>query len=120
MIISFLKNLGISLILLLLSSFITTILNYFNIINAFILNIFNIIIPIISLFVGGYLIGKETNKLGYLEGIKFGSIFAVILVLFNILGLGNGINFKIITLCLILIISSMIGSMIGINKKREN
>ena len=117
MIISYLKNLGISLLILLGGTFLITILNYFNIINPIFTNILNIIIPIVSLFIGGLLIGRESNNKGYLEGIKFGSIYALFIILYNILMVNSKFNFKIILLCIILIISAMIGSMIGINKK---
>lgn len=117
MIISYLKNLGISLLILLGGTFLITILNYFNIINPLFTNILNIIIPIVSLFIGGLLIGRESNNKGYLEGIKFGSIYALFIILYNILMVNSKFNFKIILLCIILIISAMIGSMIGINKK---
>lgn len=118
MIMNYLKNLGISILILLGGIFFTTLLNYFNIITPVILNIFNIIIPIISLFVGGLLIGKESQNKGYLEGIKFGSIYIIFIIIFNLLTSKSAFNFKIFILCLILIISSTIGSMIGINTKK--
>ena len=102
---------------LLIYLIIITTLNYFNIINPIFTNILNIIIPIVSLFIGGLLIGRESNNKGYLEGIKFGSIYALFIILYNILMVNSKFNFKIILLCIILIISAMIGSMIGINKK---
>jgi len=117
MIISYLKNLGISLLIFFIGSFLITLLSYFNLLNNTLINIFNIVIPVISLFVGGILTGRISKSKGYLEGIKFGGILIIILILFNILGLNNGINIKLILLCIILLLSSMIGSMIGINKK---
>ena len=101
MIISYLKNLGISLLILLGGTFLITILNYFNIINPIFTNILNIIIPIVSLFIGGLLIGRESNNKGYLEGIKFGSIYALFIILYNILMVNSKFNFKIILLCII-------------------
>ena len=78
------------------------------------------IIYSICLFIGGLLIGRESNNKGYLEGIKFGSIYALFIILYNILMVNSKFNFKIILLCIILIISAMIGSMIGINKRKES
>lgn len=81
--------------------------------------LFKIFIPIISLLVGGIILGKKSNKKGWLEGLKLGLIFSVFLVLFNYLGLKNNFQLKHLLFYSILIISSMVGSMIGINKKKE-
>lgn len=118
MIIKYLKYLGISLGILLILTFITTTLNYLNIINITTTNILNTINLVISLFIGGYLIGKTKTNKGYLEGLKFGGIYTLIIIIFNILT-KTKFSYKIIILCIILLLSSMIGSMIGINKKTK-
>lgn len=120
----YLKNLGISLLYIigtiLVLTFIISIFNYFNIINDKIVSIFKIIIPIISLLIGGFYMGKRSIKKGFLEGIKLGAIFSLILIIFNFLAFGNSFKFKYLLFYLILIISSVLGSMIGINRKRTS
>jgi len=120
----YLKDLGFSLIyiissILILTLFIT-ILSYFNIMGDKVVSVFKIIIPIISLLIGGFYIGKRSTKKGFIEGLKLGLIFSIILVIFNYLGLGNSFKVKYLLFYLILIITSILGSMIGINRKKEN
>lgn len=119
---NFLKNFGVSCIyifsIFFVLTFLITFLNYFDILNTKIMALFKIFIPIISLLIGGIIIGKKSNKKGWLEGLKLGLIFSVILILFNYLGLKNSFQIKYLLFYFILIISSIAGSMIGINKKK--
>lgn len=119
----YLKKLGFSFIYIISSililTFIITIFNYFNIINNKTISIFKILIPIISLFIGGYYIGKKSNKKGYLEGLKLGIIFSLFIIIFNFLVLSNSFKLKYLLFYIIIIISSILGSMIGINKKSK-
>lgn len=118
------KDLGISLLFiigsLLVLTFIMTIFNYFNLFSNNIVSVLKIIIPIVSLFIGGFLIGKKSSKKGWLEGLKLSLIFIIILILFNLLGLGNKIELKNILYYIIIIISCMFGGMLGINKNSSN
>jgi len=119
----YLKKLGFSFIYilstLLIITFIITFLNYFNIISDKVISIFKILIPILSLFIGGFYIGKNSNNKGYLEGLKLGSIFSIFLIIFNFLAFDNSFKIKYLLFYLILIISSILGSMIGINKRKK-
>ena len=90
--------------------------NYFNIIsNA---SIFKILIPIISTFVGGFIIGIKSNKKGFIEGLKLGSIFVLTLLILSVIL--HQFKFKSILYYLILITTTSLGSMIGINIKKSN
>lgn len=117
---NYLKNLGISIIYILSFmlglTFIFTLLNYIGLLNNTTINIIKIIIPIVSMFIGGFIIGKKTGKKGWLEGLKLSLIFLVILTLFNYLGLKSTFSLKVIIYYLILIISTMFGSIVGVNK----
>ena len=119
----YLKKLGLSFIYIigtiLVLTFITTILSYFNILNDKITSIVKIIIPIISMLIGGFYIGKNSFKKGFLEGLKLGGIFSCILIIFNYLAFNNSFKLKYLLFYLILIITSILGSMIGINKKKQ-
>lgn len=117
----YLKNLGFSFLYIISSiliiTFVITLFNYFNIINDKIISIFKILIPIISTFIGGFYLGKKANNKGYLEGLKLGFLFSIFLLIFNFLAFNNSFKFKYLLFYLIIIISCVLGSMIGINRR---
>jgi len=93
-------------------------LNYFDIIPNQAIKYVNIGNIILSSLVCGVYIGKKSKSLGYIEGIKEGLLLFIILFIFNYLALGIGINLKRFIFYLIIIIMCIIGSVIGINKKK--
>lgn len=97
--------------------FLTTVLYYFNILKTPIVNYIKIIIPILSLLMGGIYIGRHSKEHGWLEGLKIGLIFLFIMFIFSYLAFGKGMHLRTCIYYLILLISSVLGSMIGINKK---
>lgn len=121
---NYLKIIGKSLIymisILLVSTIIITLLNYFNIIGNKFITVFKIIIAFISMFIGGFIMGKNSKQKGWLEGIKLGFIIIVILFLTNLIILKQDWSVKNLIYYLILIVSCIFGSMIGINKKIDN
>ena len=114
------KSLGISIGILLILTFIITLLNYINLISIKIVTAFSYITPFISFFIGGLLLGKTSINKGWLEGIKFGFIIIILSFVFNYLAFDQGFNISNIILYTITIISSIIGSMIGINLKNSD
>ena len=116
-IINYLKNIGYIFAGIFVVTIIITILNYFNILNGTILKVFRIITIILSLFIGGYLTGLKANKKGYLEGIKFGSIMIIIVLLLNLLVFNNKFTLMNILYYLLLLFCSTLGSMICIMRK---
>lgn len=113
---SFIWIIGSLLVLTLIFSF----FNYFNIISDKIMPIIKILILFISLFLGGLYMGKNSKNKGWLEGIKLGIIFSIFLLIFNFLALNNSFKLKYLLFYTIIIISSIFGSIIGINKKNNN
>lgn len=117
---NYLKNVGISFIyiicFLLGLTFISTLFNYINLFGNTFINVLKVIIPVISLFVGGFVIGKRTGKKGWLEGIKLSLIFLVFLTIFNYLALDFSMSLKTIIYYIILVVATTFGSMIGVNK----
>ncbi len=114
----YLISLGYTLGIILVFTLIISILNYFDLFNDKVINILKLVIPIISTIVGGFFLGKSSDRNGYMQGIKFGLLFVGISFLISII-------FKcfvgsIIIFYIIIILSSMFGSMIGINKKSIN
>lgn len=119
----FIKKIGkallISITTLFISTFIMTIFNYVNLIKYKALNIIEIIILFITIFNGSFYVGKNSNQKGWLEGIKFGLIFLIILILFNYLGFNIKFEIKNILYYLILLTSSLLGGMVGISFKEK-
>ncbi len=117
-----LKKLGISLgfsfLFLFISIFIITLLNYINVFSTKGTNIFKFIFLLISLFIGGFISGKKSFKNGWLEGIKLGGIFTLFFLLSSLLF--QSFHIKNIIFYSIIIGSTTIGSMVGINKKEDN
>ena len=116
MVINYLKTLSYSLISLFISIFLITTLNYLGVISNNLLKILGIIFPIIISFIEGVIIGKKSNKKGYLEGLKISLILVFILFILNLLLFGVLPDLKNIIYFLNLIPVSMFGSIIGINR----
>jgi putative membrane protein (TIGR04086 family) len=117
--INYFKVLGKLLIYLLVGIFVITVLNYVNIINTTVFSYSKFIFALIIFFVGGLQIGKKSENNGWLQGIKFGIFLSIILWIFNYLGYDNSMNIKLGIYMLILIVTTMLGSMIGISNKKE-
>ena len=118
MIINYLKNIGYVFIIIFISTIFISILNYFSILRGIPLNILSIVTIIVSLFIGGFLTGKKANKKGYLEGIKFGTIMIVMIILLNLILFKNKFTIISILYYLLLLLSSTFGAMIGIMRKK--
>ena len=118
MILNYLKSLLYFLISITILTLIITIFNYFSILNGSIISISKLIIPIISILIGSIILGKNTSKKGYIEGLKLSIIIIIIIAIINFLFLKSNFEIKILLYYLIITITSMIGAMIGINLKR--
>lgn len=117
---NFSKSLLISILLFLILTLLITILNYFNLLSLNGINISKILIPIISVLLGSFYMGTKAKNRGWLEGIKLSLLIIFILLIINLLIFKNNFAIKNLIYYLIILISSMVGSMIGINKKKIN
>lgn len=85
----YIKKLGISFIFslsfLIGLTFIFSSLYYINFIGNGLFKFIKILIPIISIFIGSFIIGKKSNSKGWLEGLKFGSMIILLLFLISII-----------------------------------
>lgn len=111
-----LKGFLFTIISFLILTFIFTTLNYFNIINTKVMEICKIIIPLFSLALGGYIMGKGSEKNGWLEGLKIGSIITFLILIGNLI-LGPKLILKDFIFYILLLMGSMLGGMFGINRK---
>ncbi|MBR1376824.1 MAG: TIGR04086 family membrane protein [Bacilli bacterium] len=114
-----LKSLLYVLVPILVVILLLTILNYFGIISYKVLNILKYITLIISILIGSYNFGNNSKSNGWLEGLKFGGIIVVILLLFNYLVFNMPFTIKAILYYGIVLGISILGSIFGINKRKE-
>lgn len=119
----YLKLIGRSFIyvisIIIISTIIITLLNYINIFNSQITTILKIAVALLSMFVGGFIVGKRAKNKGWLEGLKFGLIITFILILVNLIIFKQKFELRNLLYYTILVSSTIFGSMIGINKKVE-
>lgn len=99
-------------------TFLFTVLNYFDIINGKVMSIAKVIIPLFSLALGGFIMGKNANKNGWLEGAKIGFIIILLIAIGNLI-FSQSISSKDFIFYALLLISAIFGSMFGINMKKE-
>ena len=102
---------------ILILNLIITIFSFFNIFSCNITIYLKFITGIVAFIIGGYKIGQKSLKKGYLEGIKLGLIGIIIMIILSIIF--KGFKYRSFIYYIVLIISSVIGSMIGINKKNK-
>ena len=113
----YLKSSIYTLCILIGSTIIITILNYFNILMGNVLKITELLIPIISIFIGSYILGKSSNNKGYIEGLKYGMAWIILFLIINLISK----NFTYLSLIyyLILIIIAIVSSIIGIHRRKN-
>lgn len=115
--INYLKSTLYTLSTILIGTILITILNYFNILNGIPLKIIMLLIPIISIFIGSFKLGKKSTKKGYIEGLKYGIIWTILLTIINLI-IKNFTLLSIIYYIILILISTLSGSL-GINKKKN-
>lgn len=118
--IKYLKSIGYTLISIVILSLITCVFNYFGICDNNTINILKLFSVSISVIIGGIYLGKNTKNKGYIEGLKMGIIYDVILLILSILLFHRSFHKEMIIYYLIIIASSILGNIIGINKKSNN
>ena len=106
--------LSILICLLLIST-----LYYFNIIGSGLVKYLRLLIIFINIFISSYTLGKHSNKLGYLEGLKLGGLLVFIFLLVSIIFFRNYFQLRLIFYDFILIFISVFGSMLGISKNEK-
>jgi len=119
-IIKYLKSFGLILLSIALFSILIGTLSYFNILNIKSVKVFEIIATIVSVLIGSIYLGKHSRQKGFLEGIKIGLFMIIFLFIFNFLAVDKGLNISNIFFYIIILISAILGSILGINKKSQN
>jgi len=101
---------------ILILTIILSTINYFFIIPT---KIIKLLIPVISIFLSTIILGKNTKSKAYLEGLKFTSLYLILSIIISIIT-KNPFNFKLIICYLLLLLTGIIGSMIGINLSKKS
>ena len=116
------KNLFISFLyfigIVLGTTLVFTIFNYFKILPDNINSIIRLIIPVVSIFISAFIVGMNSIRKGYVEGIKLGIIIILLFVIVS--SIYSSLDFNSIIYYLILILTSSLGGMLGINKKKAS
>ncbi len=113
-----LKYLGFYFIFLLLLIFITSLLNLIGV-NSSITNLMIFIFNILAFFIFGFKNGKKACNKGYLEGLKLGSLFLLLLIIISLFTSKNIFNLTTFIYYIVLLLASILGGSIGINKKKS-
>ena len=103
-------------IILVVGTFFLTLFNYFSILGSKIMAVFRLLLPLLAMFVSSYKLGKMSDKKGYLEGLKLGGI--IVFIFMVMVFLLDRFDIKCIIYYLILLLTSIMGSMIGSNRKK--
>ena len=81
--------------------------------------IIKIIIPIISILGSSIILGQKVKEKAYLEGLKFSSIYLIIITIIKII-FKHTFSYRTFLVYFLMLFASIIGSMIGINIKKQN
>lgn len=117
---TYLNYLGISLISILVGLLVISTLYYFDILSNNIVSYIRVIYMMLVIFIISFILGKNTDKNGYLAGIKFGLMNIISFLIFGLIFFRDGLQLRLILYDFILLFISILGSMIGINKKSIN
>ncbi len=101
--------------MMLLLTFLITILHVWNLIPYSFLTIMKLVIPLLSFFLGGFLLSKNVKEKGWLEGLKGGFFFLLFLLLIRLILIRNHFSLTDIFYYFLLLFASMLGGMIGIH-----
>ena len=116
---NYLRFIAIFLIFELTITFITSLLNLLGV-NSGITEIILLLSNIILFFILSYKNATFLKKKGFLQGIIIGLIFIILMVLIKLILFNNNFSIAMIIYYSILFIVSIIGGMIGVNKKSDN
>ena len=108
---------GVGLLSLLVSSFILTVLNYFDLVTGNIFTVLKLLIPFLSLLIAGILLGRKSKSKGWLEGLKLSLGFIILFTLIQLFFLEDPFRLTNVLYDAILMMITIFGSMLGINMK---
>ncbi len=99
-------------------SIVASVLYYF-LVSSKVVRILSIAYLLLVFFVFGFLAGKKTEAKGFMAGLKTGGLFVLVLFLLNIIFTVFQFRVGSLLYYLILLATSVLGAMLGINTKKE-
>lgn len=93
-------------------------LYYFDIINNNIYNILKMIVVLFTLFINAFFLGKESLKYGMVEGLKLGTFFLSIMIILKLI-INSTFDIRTFIYSLIILLTTSVGAIIGINRKEK-
>lgn len=115
---SILINIGVFLASIIIYLILITTLAYFNILSYKTISVLSFIFMCLLFVFNGFSIGKKSEKRGYISGLFIG-IINIIIILVLALIMKSLPEFKSLIYFLILLLSSALGGMFGINFKKS-
>ncbi len=109
------KIIASTLISIIVLGFILTIFYYFDLINNNIYNIMKMVIVLLSLFINALILGKNSTKYGLVEGLKLSAIILIIMFILKLIT-NSSFDIRTIIYSIIILLTTSIGAVIGINK----
>ena len=94
-------------------------LSYFDIVGNNFIYFSNFVFVLFSALISGIYIGIKSLNKGYLEGLKIGSFIVLFMFVLSFLFTDRPFSLYLILLYILIIVFSIIGSIIGINKKKK-
>lgn len=94
------------------------ILYYFDIINIVIYNIMKMAIVLIVLFINAFFLGKTSIKYGMIEGLKLGAIFLFVMIILKLIT-NSTFDIRTFIYSLIILLTTSVGAIVGINRKEK-
>ena len=113
--INYAKFTCIFLIIELMITFLASLLNLLGV-NSGVTTIILLICNLIPFFLLNYFNAIKIGKKGYLEGIILGFIFLFLMFLIKLILFHNSFNISTMIYYIILVITSILGGMMGVNK----
>ncbi len=117
---TYLKYLGFTILSILICLLLISTLYYFNILGSGLVKFLRPLVIFINVFISSYILGKHTEKNGYLEGLKLGGIIIFTFFIISLLLFRNYFQLRLIFYYFIIIFISIFGSMVGISKNDVN
>ena len=105
---------------ILILAFISTLMNYFTSVSMGFINTFNTIALLIIYFILCFKEGKTSSSKGWWCGLKNSLMLSFTLLLISLIFFTKDIKLSTFLYYGILILGGIFGSIIGINKKKEN
>ncbi len=111
-------HLLITLASIIITLLLTTILYYFNIINPSTYNILKIVSLLLVILINSIFLGKKAKSKGYLEGLKLSLLIIFIFIILTLL-FTKTFHLKYLIYYIIIMITSILGGMLGISTRKE-